>query len=472
MGYAYAIYLLELCLFFGLYMVPFYMDWQFQLSMYGITMVLYFIVQNVFSYRNVEKYKTLQSDPPNHDAHMVLLVVGHRENPDYWRGCLQSIHDLEPGVHAVYIVVDGTQEEDKVMHQAAIDFMKECPPPMPVKTFMVSKRGKRGAMSFGFQQIRYDLFSETEYQVDVVVTDSDTVLEPDSLRRLQECLRSDPKNGCATGSLYVFNTQTLLPRIINARYSYAFDIERSCASYFGCMSCCSGPLSIYRLEVLDDQTLQRFVTQKICGVRCEPGDDRHLTNLVLAKGYRARQTPLSRAGTEAPETLFRYILQQLRWNRSFYRELYWQIQSIPKQSLFLHFMSIYELTFPWLVLGWTLFVLFLQQSQMLLWKSIVLSFGMMVVKAVVLTIRLQQNILFYQALYYFIYFSQLLPLKMFALVTVLNSSWVTPSRNRVFRCMPSCSWDARLAVVFILLWNIAIVVGIVQTLFKAIPFRL
>lgn len=454
-------YVVELCLFSGLYMLPFYIDWDLQLSMYGITMVLYFLVQNIFSYLNVRR---LRGDPRAGDSSMVLLVVGHRENPEYWRGCLESIRHLRGPVSAVYIVVDGTQEEDRTMHRAAVEFVETHPFPMPVKSFMVSKRGKRGAMAYGFQQIRYDLYSETEYQIDVVVTDSDTVLEPDSLERLQDCLRSDPKNGCATGSLYVFNTQTLLPRIINARYSYAFDIERSCASYFGCMSCCSGPLSIYRLEVLDDEILQRFVTQTICGVKCEPGDDRHLTNLVLAKGYKSRQTPLSRAGTEAPETLFRYILQQLRWNRSFYRELSWQIQSMPKQSLFLHFMSIYELTFPWLVLGWTLYVLFLKQSQILLWKSIVLSFGMMLVKAGVLSIRLQQNILLYQALYYIIYFSQLLPLKIFALVTVLNSSWVTPSRNRVFACMPSCSWDARLAVVLIVIWNVAILFGVLQTL--------
>jgi membrane-anchored glycerophosphoryl diester phosphodiesterase (GDPDase) len=66
----------------------------------------------------------------------------------------------------------------------------------------------------------------------------------------------------------------------------------------------------------------------------------------------------------------------------------------------------------------------------------------------------------YGFLYYVLYFTILLPLKLFSLVTVLNNSWVTPSRHQRFRCLPSCSWDARLALVLIFFWNCIVVISV------------
>jgi hypothetical protein len=51
------------------------------------------------------------------------------------------------------------------------------------------------------------------------------------------------------------------------------------------------------------------------------GDDLKLTNLVLAAGYESVFEPTAMATTKVPTTLRRFVRQQLRWNRSFYREL-------------------------------------------------------------------------------------------------------------------------------------------------------
>lgn len=450
--------------FIALYTLSFYFQYVTQIGMYGLVMLLFLVVQVVSSRLNRRRYQSLSGVETQK---MILLVVGHRENPDYWERCLNSVLCLDKGtpLEAVYVVVDGTEEEDTKMHDQAVDFFKTKHAPFRLDICMVYKRGKRGVMAYGFEKIKYDYYGVPENQIDVVVTDSDTILEKTSLIKLQECLRSDPRNGCATGSLYVFNTSSLLCRIINMRYKYAFDYERSCASYYGCMSCCSGPLSIYRLSVLDNLLLQKFVDQSILGVKCEPGDDRHLTNLVMAKGFLSRQTEFSIAGTEAPESLFRYVLQQLRWNRSFYRELKWQIKCIPVQSCMLLFISIYELLFPWFVAFFVIYSLFLSTREKIVERSFLLSFVTMLFKSIVLSICSRKNFVIYSAFYYFMYFSILLPLKVFAFFTILNNSWVTPSRNRVFSCLPSCSWDARLAVFSIFSWNIVIVSGLLYHFF-------
>lgn len=454
------IYVVELILFIGLYIVSYSVNWFYQVSFYGIIMLTYLVVQIITSAKN--RRNNLQVVGKQTQSQVVLLIVGHRENHDYWIQCLRSAVNLNPDTSlcAIYIVVDGDEEEDKKMYETARNFFQLHIVPYPVDISIVSKRGKRGVMAYGFSKIRYDMYGTALSFYNVVVTDSDTVLDPNSLLRLNECLESDPRNGCATGSLYIFNRETILTGIIDARYAYAFNVERACASYFGCMSCCSGPLSIYRLEVLDETLLQRFVSQQLCSVKCEPGDDRHLTNLVMAKGYMSRQTQLSVAGTEAPEILFRYILQQLRWNRSFYRELKWQVECIPVQSFMLHFVSIYELTFPLFVMIWCLSLFFMKQSLLLLIRSFVLSLFVLIIRSVLLTYILSKNYIVYGFLYYLLYFTTLLPLKLFSLVTVLNNSWVTPSRHQRFQCLPSCSWDAQLALILIFLWNVVVVISL------------
>jgi len=465
----YFIYMLGVFGFTSLYVTSFYFHILQQIGMYGIVMLLYLVLQTISSRLNRKRYMNMKEVELQK---LILLVVGHRENPEYWDKCLNSILTLNPStpLEAVYIVVDGTDDEDKRMHDQAVSFFENKDFSFKLDISMVYKRGKRGVMAYGFNKIRYDYYYVPDNMIDVVVTDSDTILESSSLIKLGECLRSDPRNGCATGSLYVFNTSSILCKMIDIRYKYAFDFERSCASYYGCMSCCSGPLSIYKLSVLDDLTLQKFVDQSIMGVKCEPGDDRHLTNLVMAKGFLSRQTEFSTAGTEAPESLFRYILQQLRWNRSFYRELKWQIKCVPVQSSMLLFMSIYELLFPWFVTFFIIYSIFLSNKTQFIEINLLFSLAVMVFKSIVLSICLQRNFIWFAFLYYILYFSILLPLKVFSFVTILNNSWVTPSRNKVFSCLPSCSLDARLAIVFIVSWNIFILSGIVYHFFPQIYY--
>jgi len=389
---------------------------------------------------------------------LILLVVGHRENPEYWKSCLENIPVST--LDFVYIVIDGLEKEDEPMFDEAMRWKeKNNNHEDRIRIYKVSHRGKRGVMAYGFQKIRYDHFHIAENWIDVAVSDSDTILDPKALIELQRCLRSDSRNGCVTGTLGIFNQETLLARLVNWRYNFAFNIERASASYFGCMTCCSGPLSMYRLNILTDLVLQRFVTQSICGVKCEPGDDRHLTNLVMAQGWKSKHTNLAFALTESPETLMRYILQQLRWNRSFYRELKWQIACMRSQSFYLTFLCVYELFFPGFVLCWTLRVLFTSNPNLLL-ELILVSLGVVVLRNICLSFYFWNCTLFYGLCYYILYIFILLPLKIFALFTVLNNSWVTPSRNKIFPW--KLSWDACLALFTIASWDVCLLYGVVK----------
>jgi len=488
MGFKKIVFALELVGFTTVYALSYALPEWSSVSVYGMVLLSYFVVQSVTSVLNDRVMHSLPStvatavqtvetpDVTTSDLDtvsldivqkkVVLLVVGHRENPDYWKKCLLSVCRLETSnLRKVYVYIDGNEEADLYMVDMAHTILAEHQPLdfPPVEVYRAEKRGKRGVLYMGIERVRFE-FPDEEKDMLVAVTDSDTELSPPSLVELEKCMLSHPKNGCATGFLEIYNMgDGLLPKLINARYHYAFGLERSCQSYFGCMTCCSGPLSIYKLEALKETIMQRFITQSLANVRCEPGDDRHLTNLVMSQGYFSRQTSFAVASTEAPETMMRFLLQQLRWSRSFYREIKWQLQCLDHQSYFLGFTTVYESLFPWFILVWMIILLYTPHAPHVYVQAIVLSAGIMLVRTLLLYIRFRQLAIFYNLLYYPMYFLFLLPSKIFATVTLLNNTWVTQSRDtKALTCSP----DALYYFVFIGAWHLFLLGGIASTVYR------
>jgi N-acetylglucosaminyltransferase len=168
----------------------------------------------------------------------------------------------------------------------------------------------------------------------VVLMDSDTVLAPDAVRQAATCF-ADDRVGAVSGSIGVLNAPTnLLTRLIHHRYRLRLQVERPAQGFFTSLLCCSGPFAVYRRSLLAG-LWPRYLTQTFAGVRCTNGDDLHLTNLVLATGRQVLFEPRAVASTWVPRTLRLYLRQQLRWNRSFYRELRWTFAGIRSRHPYL-----------------------------------------------------------------------------------------------------------------------------------------
>jgi hyaluronan synthase len=417
---------------------------------------------------------------------VAVMVVGYREDPDFWRGCLESIRDHACGqasfgtVRGVYACVDGDSENDHFMtdifhevfdgsllsrieeeeNAGNVSKLSNIPLHSPserqgcksqVREF--SHGGKRETMKRGMDWIHLD--GDYDY---ILVTDSDTVFLPNAVWSLVKVVHDDPQNGCATGTLEIFNRTTGLAKMVNARYLYAFNMERSAMSFAGCMNCCSGPFSIYRNSVLDETFLDDFVTQSCCSQKVGPGDDRHLTNLMLMKGYRSRQSPLSVAMTESPCTLERFFTQQLRWMRSFYREQYYQVLAVPHQSFYLLFVTIYENLFPYIVVLSFIptFGLLYETPVEVLYSRILICLGIIVLRTTMLFVLsgYQWDVL-YNIFMLPTYFCALLPMKVYALLTLCTQNWMTSDRLLVRK---RCNWDVAGMNAFIVMWNLGYVV--------------
>jgi len=424
---------------------------------FGVLLLVYFVSQIVFAIQNYYSMKYL-SLPDIGCPPVAFMIVGYRENPDYWRKCLQSILSVDyPHVSTISAFIDGDENDDLYMDDIFKDVIREYNEtgrPCHSGVHLLKHRGKRHAMSDGIRAIR-QAFPENPY---IIVIDSDTILTKDCVRHLVSSLHAHPDTGCATGNIQIFNTDRWLARIINARYLYAFTIERSAMSAVGVMNCCSGPFSIYRQELLDDDFLEDFENQTFCGKKVGPGDDRHATLLILNKGYKARQNPFAIVYTETPDTFHRYLQQQLRWMRSFYREQFWQIRAIPRQNIYLAFLTTYEILFPLLIL-FSFFPTFrlidVNINNTIFYQRVVISVGILLFRCFLLLCFNKFNPSCLWNLCVFpIYFILLLPLKIYAVTTVGVQSWITSSRKTI---LSHINPDTIMIYVSILLWNLILI---------------
>lgn len=75
------------------------------------------------------------------------------------------------------------------------------------------------------------------------VCDSDTKLDSLATEELCKVLESNSKYGAVGGDVMILNLKdSYISFMSSLRYWMAFNIERSCQSFFNCVSCISGPL--------------------------------------------------------------------------------------------------------------------------------------------------------------------------------------------------------------------------------------
>ena len=170
-------------------------------------------------------------------------------------------------------------------------------------------RGKRAAMAAGIRASDADV---------LCFVDSDSTLAPNAL---QEIVRpfADPRVAIVTGHADVLNRgENLLTRLQQVRYYVAFRVVKAAESVFGAVSCASGCFSAYRREPLLE-VLEPWENQRFLGREATFGDDRALTNALLRE-WRVVYQSTATCETIVPATMRRFLVQQVRWKKSWTRE--------------------------------------------------------------------------------------------------------------------------------------------------------
>jgi hyaluronan synthase len=286
--------------------------------------------------------------------------------------------------------------------------------------YFPENRGKREALHYAVTNLIDD-------DVDFVVTiDSDTALQPDALVRVVEPLKADGI-GAATGDVKLLNEeQNLLTRMVATYYWVGLNIYKQAQSVIRSVVCCSGCLAAYRASLLRE-VIDEFASQRFLGEACTHSEDRHLTNLVLKRGFDVVYTAEAVSWTETPATVLGFLRQQRRWKRGYIRESIYTLSYAwrNRRLLFLQILF-WDLTAPFLSFGLRIALLVTAATRPELVLTTILPswIVLMLVRYAFVPLRAPRKLvglLLYMLFYEFCLYW----LNVWALFTVKNKSWVT-----------------------------------------------
>ncbi|XP_072281921.1 hyaluronan synthase 1 [Pyxicephalus adspersus] len=283
----------------------------------------------------------------------------------------------------------------------------------------------------GKREVMYTAFKALGDSVDYVqVCDSDTKLEQLATVELVKVLESNDRYGAVGGDVRILNlSDSYISFMSSLRYWIAFNVERACQSYFDCVSCISGPLGLYRNDLL--QTfLESWYNQKFLGTHCTFGDDRHLTNRMLSIGYATKYTARSKCYSETPAQFLRWLNQQTRWTKSYFREWLYNALWWHKHHLWMTYESIIAGIFPFFVTITVIKLFFSCHLWDIMWVLLTIQL-IAFVKALYACFLRGNMVMIFMSLYAVLYMAGLLPTKYFAILTMNKSSWGTSGRKKM-----------------------------------------
>ncbi len=206
----------------------------------------------------------------------------------------------------IFVVDDGSTDDTWTYIEAAAARY----PGLVTALRLDRNQGKRAALAAGFARARGEV---------AVTIDSDSVIDQGTLLAIAGPFR-DPGVGAVAGKVEVLNrTEGLIPRMLQVRYLLSFDFLRASQSMYRTVYCCPGALAAYRLDAVR-AVLPRWMDQRFLGAQCTYGEDRALTNFILAEGYDTLYQSSAVVRTLVPLTYTRLSKMFLRWTRSYIRE--------------------------------------------------------------------------------------------------------------------------------------------------------
>jgi len=464
------------------------------ISLYGFYLFTYLIIQFVFSFiNNSIKYRKTNYNYINNtkdEKSVNVVIVGYQENAEYFKSCLNSIKNVYENsniINKIYVIIDGNDSEDEYMidiftnifyntsttestvcdkrnssflinlenydntYEDLIPYMEKI---NTNNIICISQKhnGKRSAMYTAFQ---FSFLEKNNYNKNIQTifcTDSDTIITERCIQEMLNCF-TNTKVGAVTGNLSIYNKyDSIVSFLSSIRYWYAFNLERAYQSFNGYVMCVSGPIGMYKITSLE-KVFEEWNNQIFLQKKCSYGDDRHLTNKILGLGEQIIYIPSACAATETPYSIYRFYKQQIRWNKSSFREFFWTIPLIHYHSFFISIDLIYTLLYPYIVSGYLLYILWHGNLlELFLYFTIILCIGL--IKSIY-SIIINKNFehIFY-SLYSCIYITIVFPAKLWALININDNSWGTSHRKII-------SYNVGLDLSILILWNVSLLTGLI-----------
>jgi hyaluronan synthase len=255
--------------------------------------------------------------PAYNEGAMVELAIASVARASYPEGRLEII-----------AIDDGSTDDTwRYIRRAARRF-----PGLVAAVRLPQNGGKRAALALGLRRAKGEV---------AVTVDSDSVIESDALLAIAGPFR-DARVGAVAGKVLVHNRREgVIPRMLHVRFVLSFDFLRSAQSMFRTVYCCPGALAAYRMAVVRE-VLEDWEKQSFLGTPCTYGEDRAMTNCILAAGYDTVYQRTAVVRTVVPESYAQLCRMYLRWDRSYIREELRFARIVWKRPLRWRLLAFYE----------------------------------------------------------------------------------------------------------------------------------
>ncbi len=200
--------------------------------------------------------------------------------------------------------------------------------------------GKKAALCEAMGKSKGELFAHT---------DSDSVWDKDAIAKVVRIMMNNPAVGAVSGHGRANNASlNTFTKVQDAWMEGQFSVRKAFESAFGSVSCVSGPLAVYRKQAVYN-FLPAWRDDKFLGSEFRFATDRTLTAMVLGapwlhakvlKKYKRSKfsktvyeqqvwnvvySRSARSKTLVPETFSKFIKQQVRWKKSFIRNVFFNV---------------------------------------------------------------------------------------------------------------------------------------------------
>lgn len=333
------------------------------LSGYGAVVVGSSVVVIYLAFRC---YRDPSFDAPTAERWpMVSCLVAVRDEESVIDQCVTSLLGSRYPRLEVIVVDDGSQDGTA----ARLAVLGALHPRLTVVTLHASV-GKKRALTIGVERASGDVF---------VFSDSDCVVAPDAIDRVIRAFAAHPELGALSGHARALNAdRNLLTRAQDTWYEGQFSVWKAAESVFGSVTCVSGPLAAFRREAVLN-FFPAWANDRFLGKEFPFATDRQLTAYILGAPFvgqklrdRHAESPLvhgtqfplrrwktgyvksARVLTVVPWTLPRLLRQQVRWKKSFIRNLFFigsfQWRRGPAAALLFYGRALFILAAPLMAL--------------------------------------------------------------------------------------------------------------------------
>lgn len=231
-------------------------------------------------------------------ARVSLVIPVYNENPQVFIQALESWKQNNPS--EIIAVIDHTDSK-------CIEIFNKFKKNFSGAVLIITKiPGKRPALADGIKVAKSEI---------VALVDSDTIWDKDVLKNGLPPFVDHRVAGVATYQS-VLNPKTFAQKVFDIQLDLRYRHEYPFLAAAGdALVCLSGRTAFYRRDVITPM-LDNLINEKFMGKPVISGDDKRLTYLVLAAGWKVAYQSTSHVYTPGMADLGAYLKQRLRWTRN------------------------------------------------------------------------------------------------------------------------------------------------------------